>query len=77
METNNPDGEGIDTEVKETKEGILNITSESGTIIDPGYTHTYTIKETEAPAGYTKLEGTIQLEAGFTDEGKLLKENHI
>ena len=75
METSNPDGQGIPTEEKTTQKGFLNITSESGTIIDPGYKHTYTIKETVAPAGYTKLEGTIKLEANFTDEGKLLQEN--
>ena len=73
METNNPDGEGIDTNQQDTKEGILNIAS--GCIIDPGYTHTYTIKETQAPAGYTKLEGTVQLATKFTDDGKLLNEN--
>lgn len=73
METNNQAGEGIPTSEEETKNGILNIAS--GCIIDPGYTHTYTIIETEEPLGYTKLEGTVQLVAKFTDDGELLNEN--
>ncbi len=73
MQTNNPGGQGIATSEHETKNGILNIASKS--IIDPGYTHTYTIKEISEPLGYTKLPGTVNLDVQFTDEGKVLNDN--
>ena len=73
MQTNNADGEGIPTNREETKNGILNISS--GCVVDPGYTHTYEIKETKEPLGYTKLPGTISLGVKFTDDGKVLNDN--
>ena len=73
METNNTDAEGIPVNEQETKNGILNIAS--GCIVDPGYTHTYEIKEVNEPLGYTKLPGTVNLAVKFTDDGKVLNDN--
>ena len=59
-------GAKIENQKLSTTNGVLNIAS--GCLIEKGHTHTYTIKETEAPKGYTKLEGTITATVKFAEE---------
>ena len=53
-----------------TNKGILDVTqndkSNSG-VVDPGYIHTYSIKEQEAPKGYDKISGTVKLTVDFSN----------
>lgn len=64
---------GTENQGVSTTKGILNISSKN--VIEPGYTHTYTIKETKAPAGYIKLGGHVELDVKFTESGELQQNN--
>ena len=51
-----------------TKNGIANLTI-GNSVVERGQTHTYIINEINAPAGFTKLPGTIEAKIKFSELG--------
>ena len=60
---------GTEQEGVSTTKGVLNITEKL--LIEGTHTHTYTIKETHAPAGYQRLDGSITAKVRFSADNRI------